>query len=77
MKHYESKSAMCPFYHSEEKQKIHCEGILPYTTIHMAFMSQADLRKHKQKYCHCMDYDKCPIADMLNRKYDKKSRFPS
>lgn len=37
MKHYESKSALCPFYHSEEARAIHCEGTEDNNVLHLIF----------------------------------------
>lgn len=39
MKHYESASVLCPFYHSETAQAIHCEGTESGNVIHLIFGS--------------------------------------
>lgn len=71
MKRYQSKSAICPFYHSESAQKIYCEGVTDGNSIHMAFDNTARLKDYELEYCYCKYYKYCLIADMLlHNKYD-------
>lgn len=61
----------CPYYRREERKqekKIVCEGCVDNTSIHQIFVSVLELKQHKDRYCMC-DYNKCPIAQMLNQKY--------
>ena len=62
----------CPYYRREERnpqKKIVCEGIVTGTSLHQIFPTVEELKKHKK--CCCMgDYNSCPVAQMLNRKYD-------
>ena len=69
MKQYESKYVQCPFYHSESKRKIHCEGVECGSSTHLVFESPDGNKKYKKKYC-CGDFKKCLIAKMLYRKYE-------
>ncbi|MCI8611045.1 MAG: hypothetical protein HFE66_03890 [Clostridiales bacterium] len=72
MKRYESKSAICPFYKSEDPMKIYCEGVEDGTSIHLAFFSSSITKK---QYCrrYCQDkYCDCRIAKMLTQKYDNE-----
>lgn len=41
----------CPYYKGEEKQKIVCEGVQDGTAMHLAFDTQDNLRKYKNKFC--------------------------
>lgn len=66
-KRYIAKNVECPFYHSEDQQKIYCDGVGVGTSLHLAFGSKTDLKKYKEAYCiNC--YEKCDIARMLYRK---------
>ena len=67
-KRYISKEAECPFYHSEDFQKIYCEGVTEGSSIHLAFGSVTELKNYRTSKC-CKDYKKCHIAMMLYRKY--------
>ena len=62
----------CPYYKREERKgqtKIVCEGILEGTSLHQTFGNLADLKKHKNAFCMGR-YNRCPVAEALNRKYD-------
>lgn len=59
----------CPYYKFEEKQKIYCEGVEPGTVVHLAFDTNPHLKDYKKQFCKGC-YNKCRLADMLNRKYD-------
>ena len=63
----------CPYYHREEKQKIFCEGVQKGTSIHLAFDSNAKLKGYKDCYCK-KDYNKCLLAQMLNRKWEYEAQ---
>ena len=69
MKHRADVLVKCPYYKFEEKQKIFCEGVQEGTAIHLAFDSSSSLRDYKKQICKGC-YNKCLLAEMLNRKYD-------
>lgn len=69
MKRKTDDYAVCPYYKSDERQLIYCEGVENGTAIHLAFSTLPDLREYKRKYCRSC-WRKCRIAEMLNRKYD-------
>ena len=69
MKHYVSVAARCPFYHSEDAQKVYCEGVTDDTSIHLAFKSCAALSSYKWRYCYG-DYQKCRLARMQFKRWD-------
>jgi len=68
MKRYHDVMARCPYYNGEEKQKIFCEGLQEGNAIHLAFDTPDNRRDFKKARCN-QDYNKCPIAQMLNRKW--------
>ena len=67
-KHRQDVLVKCPYYTGEERQKIFCEGVQEGTVIHLAFDTSSNLKDYKDMRCkRC--YNKCPIADMNNRKW--------
>ena len=69
MKYIESVEAVCPFYKGHQQQVIYCEGPVDGSAMHLAFAIPAKQEKHRVRYCEKFDYEKCPLAGMLNRKY--------
>ena len=74
-KRYVSKEVDCPFYHSEDNQKLYCEGVRDGTSIHLAFASSTLMQDYKDTYC-CDEFGECLIADMLYRKYEEGNTEP-
>ena len=70
MKQYESTCVQCPFYRSESKRGIHCEGVSVGSAIHLVFEAPDGNKKYQEKYC-CGNFKKCLIAKMLYRKYEE------
>lgn len=68
-KRYISPYAQCPFYKSEERQKIMCEGVDDNSTIHLAFCDPSKKTSYRKRTC-CDKYDRCVIAQALGRKYE-------
>ena len=64
---YQSPEAMCPFYHMEEKSRIHCEGFAPGWSI--TIESEREAKLYKEDYCRDK-WTLCPIARMLWAQYD-------
>ena len=70
-KSMESVYIRCPYYHREERTrqiKIVCEGVVEGTSCHQMFASGEALRQHRKSFCMGC-YDRCPLAQALNRKY--------
>ena len=70
-KRYISAYAECPFYHSEDEQKIYCEGVDDNSSIQLAFNSKTERRNYRRKKCE-EDHKGCKIAKMLYGKYEEK-----
>jgi hypothetical protein len=68
MKRYVSSYVLCPFYHSEDSQKLYCEGVMSGTSIHLAFDTPYNKKNYRNKLC-CRDYSRCYINRMLEEKY--------
>lgn len=72
MKHYVSKSAVCPFYRQEERQKVHCEGLKQGMSTHLVFTGKEQLEKHKEEYCcNLQNYINCPIYEAVAKKCEE------
>ncbi|MBS6447535.1 MAG: hypothetical protein KH382_08080 [Clostridiales bacterium] len=69
MKHYESASVLCPFYHSETAQAIHCEGTESGNVIHLIFWEPQRKADYKRRFC-CGEYKSCPLHAALLKKYE-------
>lgn len=65
----EDALAQCPYYREDGGQTVRCEGLCARSSLRLSFGNRYELRTHKEKYCH-QDWKGCPIAGMLNRKYD-------
>ena len=60
----------CPFYkYDDGKNRIDCEGCTGSRTTRVLFNTKADQKRHLNGFC-CGQYKKCPIAEMLNKKYE-------
>lgn len=69
-RHYISYEAICPFYKSEDKNIIYCEGVKEYSSIHNAFPGSA--AEYKRLYCSdSAGWKRCIIAQALWSKYEK------
>lgn len=69
MKRRQDTLVRCPYYKGEESQVLFCEGVQRGTAIHLAFDENENLKGYKNSFCkRC--YNRCLIAEMLNRKYD-------
>ena len=68
MKHKISKEVVCPYYHSEEQQKILCEGVNNFTSIHLTFGGRTHMATYKREKC-CKEWKSCMIAQMQNKKW--------
>lgn len=69
-----SRFIQCPYYHTDDKQQIICEGVERNTTIHLSFCSSNRCRDYKIEYCGDpnMNYRSCMLAKMLESKYEVK-----
>lgn len=70
MKHHVCKYCKCPFYKSDEPQKIYCEGVIPGTSIHLAFESRSEMTLYRREYCE-RAFAECRVYQMCDDKYDE------
>ena len=69
-KRRESRCAKCPFYDSEEAQKVVCEGVKENTGIHLCFETTASQKEYKSEFFYNY-YQSCIIYKALDSKYEE------
>lgn len=72
---YTDVKTLCPFYLADNSvanktQSIECESLFVKCKNVSIFENKASKLKHKEKYCNCMNYKKCPAYCKLMEKYD-------
>ena len=68
---YGSADIKCPFYKSETRNAIKCEGVFSKTCI-FNFANATKKCVHKEKYCNRFNYKECPHAKNIKNKYPLK-----
>ena len=68
MKRHISNEVLCPFYHSEDSNRICCEGLEEDSTIHVVFSSSKRKTAYSRRYC-CSEYKACKMSGILYAKY--------
>lgn len=68
MKSYVRREVLCPFYHREEDRRLLCEGPEQGVHLQLIFLRRKSFDEYLRQYC-CRDWDRCRVADMLERKY--------
>lgn len=75
MKYYVSKSAVCPFYTQEERQKVHCKVFSEGTTMHLVFADKEHMEKHKQSFCYNIkEYSGCPFYKIAAQQFEEDGK---
>ena len=69
----QAKFVKCPFYRTNNTNKIVCEGLTEGNTINLVYESQVERAKYMKEVCYdilgCRD---CPIYIMLMSKYEEE-----
>lgn len=73
MSHHVSIYAKCPYYRYDEKKTIYCENLIADTNVHLRFNDAQAFVRHRKTFC-LGDYNRCPLAQTLNRKYGYQDR---
>lgn len=60
---------MCPFYLSEGDVSIRCEGISSDAVQQWWAHKDAKIA-YREAFCETMDYGECPVAQLLEKKYE-------
>lgn len=62
------KTLTCPFYTSEKRLALHCEG-----GCTLCFSDKAERVAHINQYCGSMDgWRRCTVARLLELRYEKR-----
>lgn len=69
MADYGSQDTKCPFYKSESKKTINCEGVIN-SVCTQPFKTQKKKEFYKSEYCNTFNCINCPYHKMLDRKYE-------
>lgn len=80
MSQYFDPLVKCPFYICDRKlsgvnnHKIACEPVSGTDDLQLSFVSASARDAFKNRYCRKITaYKQCPIASVLNQKYNEKS----
>ena len=65
---WKSVKMMCPFYVSEEKNSIRCEGVLCGSTCTTRFITVGRKAAHQKEYCE-KNYKLCGIHQAIMVRY--------
>lgn len=57
--------AICPFWETEYRSRIICEGLSDKCSTNVSFRSKADFEEWKNKYCTCFRYPDCPYYQSI------------
>lgn len=72
MANWEAKFVKCPFYRTNDTNRIVCEGLEEGNTINLVYESQTDRKEYMKENCN--DIEKChscPIHKLLDKLYDE------
>lgn len=64
----EKAEVVCPFYLSEFKTTLRCEGAINNTNTVTFFKSKEEFAEFHKKYCEC-NYKDCQYAKLIAIKY--------
>lgn len=71
---YEDKYVICPYYHTNEMQKMKCDGVMGTIATHLIFESDAQKKKYMVKYC-CREWKCCYYARMLEMMWEENPEW--
>ena len=65
---YDDVDVVCPFYQSEKKMAIRCEGVSDAMVNISEYRTMADKKSHKEMFCKGK-YKTCDVYEMIMKKY--------
>lgn len=69
--------SVCPYYQSDLKGRLSCEGLEEGQNIQLKFSRMTDKQNWMIRYCKRMAYCACPIAQMIAvQRYREVMRSP-
>ncbi len=68
--HSDAKYVACPYYRSNDENRIKCEGVEPGTSTHIVFGSVDAQRAYKKWFCNdVIRCSECLVHRMLDGKW--------
>lgn len=65
----------CPYYLDDDgKRRIHCEGLIPGSSMYQVYSKKEDFLRQIQGYCMAAYPSSCPACKSLNEKYPEAFR---
>lgn len=66
------KYIICPFFRSQGKLVIKCEGVSDAKTTTLRFETSLEKTVYRRTHCESFDYERtCEICRQINQKYNK------
>lgn len=59
----------CPYFISEGRKTITCEGLTEGVNWRQVFPTEQVKRGHTKKFCRTYQYEECPAAKEISEKY--------
>ena len=59
----------CPYYKTNDRQVIYCEGFENGMAVHLAFATHNHLVDYKDMFCRKYCYSQCELAKILDQKW--------
>lgn len=70
MGHHASKFVKCPYYHSNDNNRIKCEGMSEGNSVHLVFQDETERAKYMKQYCYSLEICRyCLIHNALDNKW--------
>lgn len=70
-KNFSDVRAICPFYLGldAEGHVLRCESLIEHSALTVTFQSKVRCANYMRQYCHSFTYEKCPLYQALETKY--------
>jgi hypothetical protein len=67
---FDSKYVVCPFYHSNDNNRVCCDGVSNESSIHIVFGDSSRRRRYMMCFCNDIEgYKRCKVCEMLREKW--------
>jgi hypothetical protein len=74
MAQFDSKYVVCPYYHSNDNNRVCCDGVTDGNTVNVVFGDPTKRKKYMECYCNSIEkYSHCKICNMLHKKWSDDS----
>lgn len=67
---FDSKYVVCPFYRTNDNNRVCCDGVSEGNTINVVFGDSTRRKRYMECYCNSIEnYKNCKICEMLRDKW--------